>query len=305
MTAAAGRPRRSVGPPGQARSAKPTRQPSSERVPYEFVPDPRSILEEIVPVSFKVRLFKCFLDAAVSEQIARMVAMRGRDRERRRHDQDADRCFTTAPANRRSPANSPRSSAGPRPWNDARNPNISTSPLSHGKRNREPPMATATATGQIAQVIGSTFDAEFDEGHLPEIYNALTDRDRGEGGHDRPDRRGPAAPRRQPGPLRGPGLDRRPGPRDGRDRHRRPGDRAGRQGDARAGSSTCSASRSTAVGRSRPPSAGRSTAIPRRSTTSRPRPRSSRPASRSSTCSPRSSAAARSASSAARGWARR
>jgi len=35
-------------------------------------------------------------------------------------------------------------------------------------------MATATATGRIAQVIGSTFDAEFDEGHLPEIYHALT-----------------------------------------------------------------------------------------------------------------------------------
>ncbi|WZO95971.1 F0F1 ATP synthase subunit beta [Isosphaeraceae bacterium EP7] len=34
-------------------------------------------------------------------------------------------------------------------------------------------MATATATGRIAQVIGSTFDAEFDEGHLPEIYNAI------------------------------------------------------------------------------------------------------------------------------------
>ncbi len=49
----------------------------AERVPYEFVPDARGILEEIVPVSFKVRLFKCFLDAAVSEQIARMVAMRG------------------------------------------------------------------------------------------------------------------------------------------------------------------------------------------------------------------------------------
>jgi F-type H+-transporting ATPase subunit beta len=27
--------------------------------------------------------------------------------------------------------------------------------------------------GQIVQVIGSTFDAEFEEGHLPEIYNAL------------------------------------------------------------------------------------------------------------------------------------
>ncbi|WP_435010583.1 ATP synthase F1 subunit gamma [Tundrisphaera lichenicola] len=51
--------------------------PRKERVPYEFVPDAQSILEEIVPVSFKVRLFKCFLDAAVSEQIARMVAMRG------------------------------------------------------------------------------------------------------------------------------------------------------------------------------------------------------------------------------------
>ena len=35
-------------------------------------------------------------------------------------------------------------------------------------------MATTTTTGRIAQVIGSTFDAEFDEGHLPEIYNALT-----------------------------------------------------------------------------------------------------------------------------------
>jgi F-type H+-transporting ATPase subunit gamma len=45
------------------------------QISYEFLPDARSILEEIVPVSFKVRLFKCFLDAAVSEQIARMVAM--------------------------------------------------------------------------------------------------------------------------------------------------------------------------------------------------------------------------------------
>jgi len=50
---------------------------SSENVPYEFLPDAASILEEIVPVAFKVRLFKCFLDAAVSEQIARMVAMKG------------------------------------------------------------------------------------------------------------------------------------------------------------------------------------------------------------------------------------
>src|ERR1700732_4518893 len=30
-----------------------------------------------------------------------------------------------------------------------------------------------TQVGKIIQVIGSTFDAEFEEGHLPEIYNAL------------------------------------------------------------------------------------------------------------------------------------
>jgi len=46
------------------------------RVEYEFLPSPEEILEEIVPTSFKARLFKCFLDAAVSEQIARMVAMK-------------------------------------------------------------------------------------------------------------------------------------------------------------------------------------------------------------------------------------
>ncbi len=79
MTAAqvgeAGPSVRKAEPTGPAAgAAKPGR---GERVPYEFVPDPKSILEEIVPVSFKVRLFKCFLDAAVSEQIARMVAMRG------------------------------------------------------------------------------------------------------------------------------------------------------------------------------------------------------------------------------------
>ncbi len=34
-------------------------------------------------------------------------------------------------------------------------------------------MSTATATGRISQIIGSTFDAEFDEAHLPDIYNAL------------------------------------------------------------------------------------------------------------------------------------
>jgi F-type H+-transporting ATPase subunit gamma len=49
---------------------------SSAQSLYDFLPSAESILQEIVPASFKVKLFKCFLDAAVSEQIARMVAMK-------------------------------------------------------------------------------------------------------------------------------------------------------------------------------------------------------------------------------------
>jgi F-type H+-transporting ATPase subunit gamma len=46
-------------------------------IEYEFLPSARDILEEILPAAFKARLFKCFLDAAVSEQIFRRVAMKG------------------------------------------------------------------------------------------------------------------------------------------------------------------------------------------------------------------------------------
>lgn len=44
---------------------------------YKFDPSAESILAEVVPTSFKVKLFKCFLDAAVGEQVARMIAMKG------------------------------------------------------------------------------------------------------------------------------------------------------------------------------------------------------------------------------------
>ena len=50
--------------------------PDGKNADYEFLPSAESILEEVVPASFRVKLFKCFLDAAVSEQIARMVAMK-------------------------------------------------------------------------------------------------------------------------------------------------------------------------------------------------------------------------------------
>jgi F-type H+-transporting ATPase subunit gamma len=51
-------------------------KPQTREVMYDFLPSAKSILEEVVPTSFKIKLFKCFLDAAVSEQIARMVAMK-------------------------------------------------------------------------------------------------------------------------------------------------------------------------------------------------------------------------------------
>ena len=62
--------------PGETRKAKPGAAPAQTNVAYEFIPNATEILEAIVPVAFKQRLFKCFLDAAVSEQIARRVAMK-------------------------------------------------------------------------------------------------------------------------------------------------------------------------------------------------------------------------------------
>ena len=62
-------------PLGSLEGAAPA-EGASAQSQYEFLPSPASILEEVVPTSFKVRLFKCFLDSAVSEQIARMVAMK-------------------------------------------------------------------------------------------------------------------------------------------------------------------------------------------------------------------------------------
>lgn len=43
---------------------------------YEFSPEPEQILAELLPVTVKTRLFQAFNDAVVSEQIARMVAMK-------------------------------------------------------------------------------------------------------------------------------------------------------------------------------------------------------------------------------------
>ncbi len=43
---------------------------------YEFSPEPAQLLGELLPVTVKVTLMRCFNDALVSEQLARMVAMK-------------------------------------------------------------------------------------------------------------------------------------------------------------------------------------------------------------------------------------
>lgn len=43
---------------------------------YEFSPAPGELLDELLPATVRVSLYQCFTDAVVSEQVARMVAMK-------------------------------------------------------------------------------------------------------------------------------------------------------------------------------------------------------------------------------------
>jgi F-type H+-transporting ATPase subunit gamma len=47
--------------------------PQSE---YEFSPEPELLLDRLLPASVRMRLFQCFIEAIVSEHVARMVAMK-------------------------------------------------------------------------------------------------------------------------------------------------------------------------------------------------------------------------------------
>jgi len=49
---------------------------SGPKVEYEFSPEPQQILDELLPATVRARMFQCFTDATVSEQLARMVAMK-------------------------------------------------------------------------------------------------------------------------------------------------------------------------------------------------------------------------------------
>ena len=54
---------------------KPGDAPKAETV-YEFSPDPKTLLDELLPLTVKTALFQAFLDATTSENVARMVAMK-------------------------------------------------------------------------------------------------------------------------------------------------------------------------------------------------------------------------------------
>jgi F-type H+-transporting ATPase subunit gamma len=43
---------------------------------YDFSPDPKTLLDELLPLTVKTALFQAFLDATTSENVARMVAMK-------------------------------------------------------------------------------------------------------------------------------------------------------------------------------------------------------------------------------------
>ena len=49
---------------------------SETELEYEFSPTPGDLLDELLPMTVRARLFRCFNDAVVSEQMARQVAMK-------------------------------------------------------------------------------------------------------------------------------------------------------------------------------------------------------------------------------------
>jgi len=62
--------------------ADPSAESEAESVPaaasadYDFSPGPQKLLNELLPITVKTRLFQCFNEAVVGEHIARMVAMK-------------------------------------------------------------------------------------------------------------------------------------------------------------------------------------------------------------------------------------
>lgn len=69
-------PRGQVTEGGQKHSAPGPHGPSAPSTVYEFSPDEATLLRDLLPMSVKTRLYQAFNEAVVSEQLARMVAMK-------------------------------------------------------------------------------------------------------------------------------------------------------------------------------------------------------------------------------------
>jgi F-type H+-transporting ATPase subunit gamma len=74
---AGARPTEGIEPRGRtaALSGGPAGRPA-QNIEFEFSPPPAELLKRLIPEAVKIRLYQCFNDAIVSEQVARMVAMK-------------------------------------------------------------------------------------------------------------------------------------------------------------------------------------------------------------------------------------
>jgi F-type H+-transporting ATPase subunit gamma len=63
-------------PLSEVSSPRPAPAQTGLEMPYELHPSAEEILRNLLPAAVRLRLYQCFLDAAVCEQIARMSAMR-------------------------------------------------------------------------------------------------------------------------------------------------------------------------------------------------------------------------------------
>lgn len=69
---------------------------SKAQVEYEYSPEPVQLLAELLPVTVKTQLFQCFNEAEVSEQIARMVAMKAATDNASQMGKDLTRVYNRA-----------------------------------------------------------------------------------------------------------------------------------------------------------------------------------------------------------------
>ncbi len=77
--------------------AKPeTSEDATSDTSYDYSPTPEQLLEELLPTTVKAQLFQCFNESVVSEQVARMIAMKAATDSADRMSKDLKRQFNRA-----------------------------------------------------------------------------------------------------------------------------------------------------------------------------------------------------------------